>query len=535
MMHLTRNEYHILLRRDPLGFAHRVFRHLHPTQPFLSNWHIEVILAKLEACRLGQCRRLIINVPPRSLKSILTSGAFPAWTLGHDPSKQFMCVSYAEHLAHKHARDCRSIVQADWYRALFPAMQLSEQRQAVAEFATTMNGHRIATSVGGVVTGLGADFIVIDDPLKPDEAMSEPRRKSANDWIASTLYSRLNNKKTGVIIIVMQRLHEDDLVGFVQRQSGEQWEVLSFSAIAEEPQTFAWETFFGKFEHRRAAGDALHPEREPLEQLSALRVNLGEYHFACQYQQNPAPLGGGMVKEEWFKRYRASDLPDKFDRVIQSWDTANKPSELSDFSVCTTWGLKDKRIYLLNVLRKQLDYPNLKRAVQEQHDLHQPDVLLIEDKVSGTQLIQELRDAGVSAVTAYKSSYDKIMRLDAQTGVIENGLVYLPEEAHWLAEYLHELKTFPKARYDDQVDSTSQALEWLKQRYPGQGIFEYQKSLYEEKRAAEQEEVELVALGGDSHVQLVRRGNTLIGTDRKVMVPREDVHGLLQSGRFKLA
>ena len=271
---LTRQELQAFMRCDLPALTHRAFRHLHPTEPFQPNWHIDLILAKLEECRTGKCKRLIICQPPRSLKSICASVVFPAWVLGHDPTRRIMCVSYAQELADKHARDCRSVVSSGWYQKLFPRMRLSEHRQAVAEFTATVNGSRIATSVGGVVTGLGADFIIIDDPLKPDDALSEIRRKAANEWIKHTLYSRLNNKKTGVIVIVMQRLHEDDLVGHVLRETGERWEVLSLPAVAAEPQTFAWETLLGRHLHLRAVGDVLHPELEPFEQLEIRRRSL---------------------------------------------------------------------------------------------------------------------------------------------------------------------------------------------------------------------------------------------------------------------
>jgi predicted phage terminase large subunit-like protein len=529
MSKITADEFRVLTRRDLAAFTHRVFLHLHPSLSFMSNWHIDVILAKLEECRTGQCKRLIINVPPRSLKSICASVAFPAWVLGHDPTSRLICVSYAQELADKHARDCRNVVSSDWYKKLFDT-RLSEQRQAIAEFTTTMNGFRVATSVGGVITGLGADFIVIDDPLKPDEALSETRRKGANEWIGHTVYSRLNDKRTGCMIIVMQRLHEDDLVGYVQRQSQENWDVLNFPAAAEEPQTFSWATPFGRFTHQRAKGDILHPEREPREQLDVLRANLGEYHYASQYQQNPAPRGGGMVKEEWFKRYRENELPEKFDSILQSWDTANKPTEFSDYSVCTTWGLKEKRIYLLNVFRKQLDYPNLKRATQQQYEFYRPNTMLIEDKASGTQLIQELREAGISTVTPYKSTGDKIMRFRAQTGVIENGLVYLPEQAHWLPEYLHELKTFPNGRYDDQVDSTSQALESVKRPFPGWGIMKFYQDLAAGPQKEPSQEVEMIAPGNVSTVYTVDGRQINVGSNRRIIVRAEDVAPLMGAG-----
>ncbi|MGC1887329.1 MAG: hypothetical protein WA709_14750, partial [Stellaceae bacterium] len=259
--------------------------------------------------------------------------------------------------------------------------RLAAHRQAVQEFITNPQGYRIATSSGGVLTGRGADIILIDDPLKPEEALSDTQRQAANDWFSHTLYSRLNNKRHGAIVIIMQRLHEDDLVGHVLAQ--EDWEVIRFPAIAEEDEVHEIETILGPQTFTRWRGDALHPEREPLETLDRIRRTVGEYNFAGQYQQSPAPLGGGLVKAEWFKRYGEKDRPENFDRIVQSWDTANKATELSDFSVCTTWGINDKNLYLLNVLRKRLEYPALKRAVREQQSLFHANVVLIEDKASG--------------------------------------------------------------------------------------------------------------------------------------------------------
>lgn len=274
----------------------------------------------------------------------------------------------------------------DWYRGLFPT-RLSPQKQSVQESQTTENGFRYATSVGGVLTGRGADFLIIDDPLKPDEALSETQRKAVNDWYDHTFYSRLNDKRSGVIII-MQPLHEDDLVGRVMEQ--EHWEHVRLPAIAEEDEAHVIRSSFRTWMARRKTGEALHPEREPLVVLEHLRQTLGEYNFAGQYQQSPFPLGGGMVKWEWFQGYEPGGQPAKFDMILQRWDTANKSIELGDFSVCTTWGRKNKKLYLLHVFRKRLDYPDLKRAVREQSTRFQARNILIEDKASGTQLIQEL-------------------------------------------------------------------------------------------------------------------------------------------------
>jgi hypothetical protein len=291
-----------------------------------------------------------------------------------------------------------------WYQQLFPGTVLSTGRQSVQEFTTTARGYRMATSVGGVLTGRGADYIIIDDPIKPSEALSEAVRTNCNDWYDHTLYSRLNDKRTGCIIVIMQRLHQDDLVGHLMEQGS--WELWSFAAIAEKDEAYSVPTLFGVREFTRKAGEPLQPEREPLAQLAVIRTTMNEYHFAAQYQQRPGPKGGGIVKVEWFRRYESNQLPVKFEQIVQSWDTANKPTDLSEYSVCTTWGVKDKRVYLLDVYRARLNYPDLKRAVRERCDAFKATVVLIEDKASGTQLIQELARERMHQVKRYDPQGD---------------------------------------------------------------------------------------------------------------------------------
>src|SRR6516225_4964655 len=264
---LTATEYEALLRQDFGTFAARCFYELNPQTELGVNWHLRVIAAKLAAVRRGQIRRLIINLPPRHLKSLLASIAFPAWCLGHNPSAQILCISYAGELADKLARDCRSIMLSRWYRRIFPT-RLAPHRQAVQEFLTTRQGYRLATSNGGVLTGRGADIILIDDPLKPEEALPDAQRQAANEWFSHTLYSRLNNKRHGAIVVIMQRLHEDDLVGHVLTQ--EPWEVIRFPAIAEEDEVHEIETIWGPRTFTRGqrsatsrARAARHPGPDP--------------------------------------------------------------------------------------------------------------------------------------------------------------------------------------------------------------------------------------------------------------------------------
>jgi predicted phage terminase large subunit-like protein len=264
----------------------------------------------------------------------------------------------------------------------------------------------------------------------------------------------------------MQRLHQDDLTGHVLEK--EDWKVVRFPAIAEVDETYSVPTPFGSVRtYSRKIGEALHPEREDLATLEKMKSNLGSYNFAGQYLQSPAPPGGGMIKEYWFEIYPSQNRPETFDYIFQSWDTANKVTDLSDYSVCTTWGKKGNRLYLLHVYRKKVDYPTLKRAVVEQARLWSTRLIVIEDKASGTQLIQELAYEGVYNIQRYQPgpNQDKIMRMFACCNLIENGLVYLPEKAEWLTEYLNELTVFPNGKYDDQVDSTSQSLDWIKRGY----------------------------------------------------------------------
>src|SRR6516164_7852752 len=533
---LTRAEYEALLRQDFTTFAARCFHELNPQVELAMNWHLEVIADALTRVQQGESRRVIINLPPRHLKSLMASVAFPAWCLGHDPSVQILWVSYAQDLADKLARDCRGIMMSPWYRRIFRTC-LAPHRQAVEEFITTRQGYRLATSTGGVLTGRGADFILIDDPLKPDEALSDAQRKTANDWFSHTLYSRLNDKRSGAIVIIMQRLHEDDLVGHVLAQ--EPWEVVCFPAIAGADEVHRIETIWGPRWFRRRQGEALHPEREPLDTLDRIRRSVGEYNFAGQYQQSPAPLGGGLVKAEWFKRYRENERPERFDRIVQSWDTANKATELSDFSVCTTWGIKGKNLFLLGVFRRRLEYPALKRAVREQQSLYCATEVLIEDKASGTQLIQELIVDGCHSVTRYQPDCEKIMRMHAQTAIIENGFVQIPEAAPWIAEYLHEMSVFPKGKHDDQVDSTAQFLDWFKKPFPGQNIFEYyQREAEKLKHQSEPERrkpprpvnVRVQAPPGTGAVQISSGQHINVGLDGIVEMSEGDAFCLIPVG-----
>ncbi len=353
-------------------------------------------------------------------------------------------------------------MQSAWYGRVFPKTRISSKKNQELNFETTRLGYRFATSVGGTVTGRGGDFLIIDDPLQPEEALSQERRGAVNDWFSSTLYSRLDNKREDVIILIMQRLHVEDLVAHVQLI--EDWEVLDLPAIAEVSERVPLGS--GRF-HVREPGEVLHPEREPYEELMRMKLRMGSYNFSAQYQQQPIPPEGEIIRLGWFRHYERPPKTNPGDMVVQSWDTASKGEELSDYSVCTTWLRSGEDHYLLHVAREKLGYPDLRRRVIELAREWAATTIVIEDKGTGTALIDDLqrdRPSGVRRPIRYLPKGDKLTRIAAHSATIEAGHVLLPTKASWLADFETEVKLFPNGRYDDQVDSISQYLGWLAER-----------------------------------------------------------------------
>jgi predicted phage terminase large subunit-like protein len=442
-----------MYRTDFASFIGKCFHTLAPGSPFQMNWHIAAVAYRLEQVRLGKIRRLIINMPPRSLKSVMSSVAFPAFVLGHDPSKRLIAVSYGSDLAIKHSNDFRAIVNSQWYQRVFRQTRVSRLKNTELEVTTTKYGFRLATSIDGTLTGRGGDIVVVDDPLKPIDALSDARRERVNDWYNNTLLSRLDDKREGAIIIVMQRLHMDDLTGILCRTSDE-WTVLSLPAIAEQDERVQ---IGADRYHVRRAGNLLHAEREPIAILDSIRSQLGSDTFAAQYQQEPIPPGGALIKRNWVGRYEQPPALDSSSQVLQSWDTAAKEGGENDFSVATTWLMQRNKYYLIDVMRGRFNYPTLRARAVWHARAHGANKILIEDTGVGTALIAELQNEGLPAI-AVKPELDKLTRMSIQSAKFESGQVFFPSQAPWLADLESELFAFPNARHDDQVDSISQAL-----------------------------------------------------------------------------
>jgi len=431
---------------------------------YIHNWHIDAICEHLQAVSESKIRRLIINVPPRHQKSLSTCVFWPAWDWINRPARQWLYFSYAHALSIRDSIKCRRLIESDKYQKFFgDGFQLMGDQNTKIKFENDKNGCRICSSIGGVATGEGGDAIVIDDPHNIKDIESEIKRESVLLWWDSVLGTRLNHPKTGAIVIIMQRTHKRDLVGHVlENETG--WEHLMLPERYESNHPFISHTSLG-FVDKRNEGELLWPDRFGASEIAEINKRLGSYGVAGQKQQRPSPRGGGMIKLAWFKSSRYKALPVKFNRIIQSWDTAQKVKEINDYSVCTTWGeLADGRIFLIDVFRKKLEYPELKRAVQMLFDKYKPAATLIEDKGSGTTLIQDLKYK-VKAIAiepkgnkAYR--LDSVLRADAETPTLESGAVWLPESATWLLEFESELEAFPNAAHDDQIDSMTQYLNW---------------------------------------------------------------------------
>lgn len=446
-----------LLRQDFNSFIHKTFNTINPGTKYEPNWHIELISDYLAAVESGQIRRLIINMPPRGLKSVCVSVAWPAWILGHYPAKRIMAASYSATLSVKHSLDCRYVMESDWYRQLFPMTALSKKHNQKSKFLTTKNGFRFATSVGGSATGEGGDFLIIDDPHNPVQIASAKARARVIDWFEQTFLTRLNDKNKGAIVVVMQRLHEEDLAGYLISQSCG-WELLKIPIKPSHDLIFK----INNKEYYFFKEEVLHRARDQAVYLERLEEEIGTQNYAAQYLQEPIPQGYSLLKLEDISFYL--ELPENFEYVVQSWDSAVKISENSDYSVCTSWGIKKGRYFLISMLRDRLAYPDLKEQALRLAAKYSPRYLLIEDKASGQQLIQDLKREYLRNIIPCRPKLDKITRFASVTPIFQAGKVMLPQKSQFTSGLLKELTAFPHCKNDDIVDSVSQFLQYMKER-----------------------------------------------------------------------
>lgn len=433
---------------------------IEPGTPYVHGWHIDAISEHLEAVSAGQIHRLIINMPPRHMKSILVSVCWPAWEWTYRPETRALFASYAQTLSVRDSLKCRRLILSPWYQKHWgDQFQLTGDQNAKVRFENSRTGFRLATSVGGVGTGEGGDRVVVDDAHNAKEAESEAIRTSVLDWWDQAMSTRLNDPQTGAYIIVMQRVHEQDLVGHILERHPGEYEHLCLPARFEPDRSMT--TSLGFHDPRTQAGELLWPERFPETAVVSIERALGSYGTAGQLQQRPAPAEGGIFKRQWLKYYQ--ERP-KFSFIITSWDTAASEKDGAAYSVGTAWGVSDSGYYLLDRVRERLEYPDLRQEVRSFHAKHRATVNLVEDKSTGQALVRELRRSIKVPVIGIKvGDQDKIVRARAVAPLFEAGYVFFPDPdtTPWLSEYINELCTFPNSSYADQMDSTSQALNYL--------------------------------------------------------------------------
>lgn len=449
-----------------LPFVMIVFAFLHPSEPPLkATWFLKAMCWWIERIARGELLRSMIWIMPRQLKSITAAVAFPCWMLGRNPAARIMIVTYADDLSVQHGEQRKQILESSWYRRLFPATRIQVSRQH--EMKTTEHGHVLAVSVLGTITGRGADIIIIDDSSRAGDQVSEAKRESLKNWFTNTLVTRLNNKRTGAILSIQQRLHEDDLCALMLDRG---YACLRLPAVADrdvEVEIGPKQTYLFK------RGELLDPDRHHQGELDRLRIDMGPQNYSAQYLQEPTVPEGNLLRIEHFRRFEKPLRASEYRKVIQSWDTAASMDPKADWSVCTTWGWLAGRLFLLDIFRARVDFPTLRNSVIALEAKWRPHHVLIEHTSSGIGLIQELRRTASFKPIACRPSTGKAERVIAQTGQIEEGRVWLPAQLTGLDPFLSELRAFPSGHHDDQVDSMIQVLEFINERW---GLMEQERT-----------------------------------------------------------
>ena len=444
------------LYRNSFGaFVYAGYEALYPGQRLIENWHIDCICYTVEQMVNGDRKnRLVLNLPPRTLKSFIVSICLPAWLLGRNPAIRIICASYSRELAEKFSRECRSLMETPFYQRIFPTTRLAN-KITEGEFETTVGGFRLATSVGGTLTGRGGNVLLIDDSLKADDANSPILLDAPNEWFRNTALSRLDSLTDSMIFVVAQRLHANDLSGVLLDQD---WPCLAIPAIATERREY----LLGKDEvYERPIGEVLQPERDSAAAYEERKRQIGSRHWMAQYQQQPLPPEGNIVKAAWLRRYDFLPSARKFRQVVLACDPAGKAGAHNDYTAIVICGFDRKEIHLLHAARGHWTIMQMRHQIETLARDWRVGLVLIEDTSSGMGLLQMLRDETRLDVIGRRPDADKLTRMARHEGRFEAGNILLPKEASWLADFEAELLAFPNGRYDDLVDALLLFLDWF--------------------------------------------------------------------------
>jgi predicted phage terminase large subunit-like protein len=461
------------LADDLAAFAKKSWTILQPHRRLIWSWHYDYLCEQLTLVKQRKLLRLIVNIPPRTLKSILITILFPVWVWITNPEHDFLTASYSLDLSTEHSLMRRYLLRSPWFRRLWSdKFRLADGRNQAGQFMNDKRGQMIATSVGATAMGRGCDTAILDDPVSAVQVVSDAERTKANNWIDTTLRSRLNDPSTGAIILVMQRLHELDATGFLLEQEPGAWTHVRIPLEAEEDETWTF-PISGRIVQRKA-GDILMPERftpAVVEQQRAHRLV-----FAGQYQQRPVPAEGNIIKRVEVRYYGGIDprtgqpdekLPENFDRKIISADCAFKDLANSDYVAIAVIGIKGRKRYILNIVNQHLDAAATEAEIRRQRAVHHPiSAVLVEDRANGPAVIQRLK-VNLPGVIEINPQGGKIARMAAVGPEWQAGDWYVDRNAGWTESFIEQITTFPNSAHDDMADAMSQASAWLLQtRFP---------------------------------------------------------------------
>lgn len=420
--------------------------------------HHRLISEALRRVARGELKRLMIFMPPRHGKSMLASEYFPAWYLGRNPNHQVITATYAQGLADDFGRKVRNIVAGEMFKGIFPGVDLAGDSQAANRFHLSGQGAYFAVGAGGPITGRGADLLLIDDPIKGrEDAESETMRRRLKEWYTSVARTRL--MPGGAIVVIQTRWHEDDLAGWlIKEHAHENWEVLNLPALAEPGDPLG-----------REEGAALWPSAYPIKELAVIKQSIGARDWSALYQQRPSAMEGAILKRANWQYYKPTEnnpasLVESLGitRIVQAWDTAFKTGNSNDYSVGVTLGVARTRYYVLDVWRNRAEFPDLKRALVSQATKWGAHAVVVEDAASGQSLIQELRRNTRIPLVTVKVDRDKTARANAISAIHEAKLCYVPDNEHWVSDFMDECASFPSATHDDQVDAFVHALTYAR-------------------------------------------------------------------------
>lgn len=472
------------LERSLRAFVRAAWHVVWPATTYVHGWHIDAICDHLEAVSRGEIRRLQIWVPPGTMKSTLTSIMWPAWEWATRPQLRYITASYDLDLAQDFAVKSRDLLRSAWYQTRWPHVLLKRDQDLKRSYANTAGGTRMVSSPSSTATGRHGDRILIDDPLNAREVASEAKLAEVADWHDGTLSTRFADPKTGVEVIIQQRLAERDLAGHVIAAAAHEWTVLCLPEEYEPRHPYAWDG-----DPRNVEGELLWPDRVGDPEHLARLLELGPHRAAGQLQQRPAAREGAILKRAGWKffpkRWLDDDEPGlpQFRSIVQSWDTAFKDKTSSDYVVGQVWGVAGADLYLLRVTRDRLSLSLTKAAMRELTSWTRarwpmlPERILIEKSANGVEIIEELKRE-LRGVTPVVASVSKIARAEAAEPALAAGNVYVPGQAEpddpsgynsavtpaWAAQLIEEAATFPNGDHDDSVDAFTQAVNWTRGR-----------------------------------------------------------------------